>query len=50
MYKDIIAYLNVSKGSEAIGDFAVSVASALEAHITGIAMVFVLNTPGASMV
>lgn len=32
MYKDIIAYLNVSKGSEAIRDFAVCVASALEAH------------------
>jgi nucleotide-binding universal stress UspA family protein len=49
MFKDIIAYLNVSKGSESIADFAVSVASTLEAHITGIAMVFVLNTPGASM-
>ena len=49
MFKDIIAYLNVSKGSEAIADFAVSIASKLEAHITGIAMVFVLNTPGASM-
>jgi nucleotide-binding universal stress UspA family protein len=49
MFKDIIAYLNVSKGSESIADFAVSVASSLEAHITGIAMVFVLNTPGASM-
>ena len=49
MFKDIIAYLHVSKGSEAIADFAVSVASTLEAHVTGIAMVFVLNTPGASM-
>ena len=49
MFKDIIAYLNVSKGSESIADFAVSVASTLEAHITGIAMVFVLNTPGTSM-
>jgi nucleotide-binding universal stress UspA family protein len=49
MFKDIIAYLSVSKGNEAIADFAVSVASTLEAHITGIAMVFVLNTPGASM-
>jgi len=49
MFKDIITYLSVSKGNEAIADFAVSVASTLEAHITGIAMVFVLNTPGASM-
>jgi len=49
MFKDIITYLSVSKGNETIADFAVSVASMLEAHITGIAMVFVLNTPGASM-
>lgn len=49
MFKDVIAYLNVSKGCEAIADFAVSVASTLEAHITGIAMVFVLSTPRASM-
>ena len=49
MFKDIITYLRVSKGNEAIADFAVSVASTLEAHVTGIAMVFVLNTPGASM-
>jgi len=49
MFKDIITYLSVSKGNEAIADFAVSVASTLEAHVTGIAMVFVLNTPGASM-
>jgi hypothetical protein len=40
MFKDIITYLGVSKGNEAIADFAVSVASALEAHITGIAMGF----------
>jgi len=49
MFKDIIVNLSVSKGSETVGDYAISVASMLEAHITGIAMSFVLSIPGASM-
>ena len=49
MLKDIVVNLSVRNGSKAAGDYAVSVASALEAHITGIAIAFIPNIPGASM-
>jgi nucleotide-binding universal stress UspA family protein len=49
MFKDIVVNLSVRKGSKAVGDYAVSMAGALEAHITGIAIAYIPNIPGASM-
>jgi len=49
MFKDIVVNLSVRKGSKAVGDYAVSVAAALEAHITGVAIAFIPNIPGASL-
>ena len=49
MYKDIIANLSVRNGRKATEAYAISVASALRAHITGIAIAFIPNIPGASM-
>jgi len=49
MFKDIVVNLSVRKGSTAVGDYAVSVAAALEAHITGVAIAFIPNIPGASL-
>ena len=45
MIKDIVVNLSVSEGGKATGDYAVSVASALDAHIAGIAFVYEPNTP-----
>jgi nucleotide-binding universal stress UspA family protein len=38
--KDIVVNLSVAEGGGFAGDFAVSVASALEAHLTGIAFIY----------
>jgi len=40
MIKDIVVNLSVSKDGGPAGDYAVSIASALDAHLTGIAFVF----------
>jgi nucleotide-binding universal stress UspA family protein len=45
MIKDIVVNLSVHKGGTSTVDYAVSVASALEAHIAGIAFVYDLNIP-----
>lgn len=49
MFKDIVVNLSVRKGSKAVGDYAVSMAGVLEAHITGVAIAYIPNIPGASM-
>ena len=49
MFKDIVVNLSVRKGSKAVGDYAVSVAETLEAHLTGVAVAFVPSIPGASL-
>jgi nucleotide-binding universal stress UspA family protein len=49
MYKDIIVNLSVRKASKTTGGYGISVASALQAHITGVAIAFIPNIPGASM-
>ncbi len=49
MLKDILVNLSVRKVSKSAGNYAVSVAGMLEAHITGIAFAFIPNIPGASM-
>ena len=43
MVKDIVVNLSVGEGVHPAGDYAVSVASALDAHIAGIAFVYDLN-------
>ena len=43
MIKDIVVNLTVGEGVHPAGDYAVSVASTLEAHIAGIAFVYDLN-------
>ncbi len=48
MIKDIVVNLSVGKGVHPAGDYAVSVASALEAHIAGIAFVYEPNFPASS--
>lgn len=48
MFRDIVV-LSVRKGSKAVGDYAVSVAETLEAHLTGVAVAFVPSIPGASL-
>ncbi len=40
MIRDIVVNLSVTKGAGPAGDFAVSVASALDAHLAGIAFVY----------
>jgi nucleotide-binding universal stress UspA family protein len=40
MIKDIIVNLSVSKNDSTVGNYAVSVAAALQAHLTGIAFVY----------
>jgi nucleotide-binding universal stress UspA family protein len=45
MIKDIVVNLSLREGGKSTGDYAVSVASALEAHIAGIAFVYDLNIP-----
>ena len=45
MIKDIVVNLSVGKGVHPAGDYAVSVASALEAHIAGIAFVYEVIVP-----
>jgi nucleotide-binding universal stress UspA family protein len=40
MVRDIVVNLSVIKGGGAVGDYAVSVASALNAHLAGIAFVY----------
>ncbi len=49
MFKDIIANLSVRKANKSAGEYAVSLAGVLGAHITGVAFVYVPNIPGASM-
>ena len=43
MFKDIIVNLSAGKSGKMVGDYAISVANRLEAHITGIAIAFVPN-------
>ena len=45
MIKDIVVNLSVGKGVHPAGDYAVSVASALEAHIAGIVFVYEVIFP-----
>ena len=45
MIKDIVVNLSVRKGGNSTGDYAVSVASALEAHVAGVAFVYDLSIP-----
>jgi len=45
MIKDIVVNLSVREGAKFIGDYAVSAASALGAHIAGIAFVYDPNIP-----
>ena len=49
MYKDIIVNLSVRNASKTTGAYGISVASALQAHITGVAIAFIPNIPGASL-
>jgi nucleotide-binding universal stress UspA family protein len=46
--KDVVASLSVTEGGSFTGDYAVSVASAFEAHLTGIAFVYDPVIPVAS--
>ena len=45
MIRDIVVNLSVREGGKSTGDYAVSVASTLEAHIAGIAYVYDVNIP-----
>ena len=49
MIKDILVNLSVREGGKSTGDYAVSMASALEAHIAGIAFVYDPNVPASGM-
>ncbi len=49
MIEDIVVNLNVRGGDAAGADYAVSAASMLDAHITGVAFAYEPNVPGASM-
>jgi nucleotide-binding universal stress UspA family protein len=40
MIKDIVVSLSVAEGGDFVGDFAISVAAALDSHLTGIAFVY----------
>jgi len=46
MIKDILINLSVGGGKDATGDFALSVASAFDAHATGIAFEYRFEVPG----
>jgi nucleotide-binding universal stress UspA family protein len=46
--KDVVANLSVAEGGSFTGDYAVSVAGALEAHLTGIAFIYDPVVPVAS--
>ena len=48
MIKDIVVNLSVREGGKSTGDYAVSIASALEAHIAGVAFVYDPNVPASS--
>jgi nucleotide-binding universal stress UspA family protein len=48
MIKDIVVNLSVGEGGKSTGDYAVSIAGALEAHIAGIAFVYDSNVPVSS--
>ena len=45
MIKDIVVNLSVREGGKSTADYAISVASALEAHIAGIAFAYDVNIP-----
>ena len=47
MFKDIIVNLGAGKRGKIVGDYAISVASRLETHITGIAIAFVPDNQAA---
>jgi len=49
MITDIVANLSVREGGKPAGDFAVSIASTLEAHVTGIAIAFDPTIPMSGM-
>jgi nucleotide-binding universal stress UspA family protein len=49
MIKDIVVNLSVREGSKAAGDYAISVAGTLEAHLTGIAMAHDTTDPVSGM-
>lgn len=49
MIHDIVVNLNVRGGDTASAEYAVSAASMLDAHITGVAFAYEPNVPGASM-
>jgi nucleotide-binding universal stress UspA family protein len=49
LFKDIIVNLGAGKSGKIVGDYAISVASSLEAHITGIAIAFVPDIQRAGM-
>ena len=47
MIKDIIVNLGAGKSGKIVGDYAISVASRLEAHVTGVAIAFVPDNQAA---
>ena len=49
MIEDILVNLKLRDGGMTAGDYAVSVASALEAHVTGIAIAFDPNVSGSAL-
>ena len=52
MIKDIVVNLGAGKSGKIVGDYAISVASKLEAHITGIAIAFLpdLQAAGTALI
>jgi hypothetical protein len=48
MIKDIIVNLSVTKNDNTVGNYAVSVAAALQAHLTGIAFIYDPVAPATS--
>lgn len=49
MIADIVTNLSVREGGKPAGDFAVSVASLLDAHVTGIAIAFDPRIPTSAL-
>jgi hypothetical protein len=49
LFKDIVVNLSAGKSGKIVGDYAISIASRLEAHITGIAIAFVPDIQRAGM-
>jgi hypothetical protein len=47
--KDIVVNLSVAEGGSYAGDYAVSVAAALDAHVTGIAFAYDRSSATARM-